>query len=242
MAKMNLENLVSQLTAIYGQELVAITLYGSAARGEHINKRSDLNVLVVVERITMEHLRKETQVARAWRDAGNPPPLTMTRGEWLGGADIFPIEYADIIAYHRVMAGALPIDGIRVDLDHLRLQLEHEAMSQVLRLRHAVMDAGTDVKAMRQVLEASVSTMMVLYRATLRLAGEEPPADSEAVCEQVRVRCGLDTGPVLRVVRFVRGKETLAQNDTMDVVQKYLDASQSLVGYLDRFTRARPDT
>ena len=171
MARMTIEDLVSQLSAVYGNELIAATLYGSAARGEHISTKSDLNVLVVVERVTMDHLRKESAITKAWREAGNPPPLTLTRGEWLGGADIFPIEYADILAYQKVLAGLLPLDGLTVDLADLRLQLEHEAMSMVLRLRHAVLEAGTDVKAVREVLERSVSSTLVLYRAVLRLLG-----------------------------------------------------------------------
>jgi hypothetical protein len=236
MAKMTIDDLVAQLSAVYGNELVAITLYGSAARGEHISKRSDLNVLVVVERVTMDHLRKGSPIARAWREAGNPPPLTLTRGEWTGGADIFPIEYADILAYHKVLTGTLPLDGMRVNLADLRLQLEHEAMSMLLRLRHAVLESGTDSKAVREVLERSVSTMLVLYRALLRLLGEEPDADSEAVCERVRVRCGIDTQPTLRLVRQARGKQPLAQNEIIDVLQKYLEGSQALVAYLDRYT------
>ena len=114
MAKMTLDDLVTQLSAVYGHDLVGVALYGSAARGEHVAKHSDLNVIVVVQRISMEHLRKEAPVARGWREAGNPPPLTMTRAEWLGSADIFPIEYADILAHHKVLAGTLPLDGVAV--------------------------------------------------------------------------------------------------------------------------------
>jgi predicted nucleotidyltransferase len=92
-AKMTLEGLVSQLSATYGDELVGVALYGSAARGEQATRLSDLNVLVVVQRITMEHLRKEGPVARAWREAGNPPRHDDAR-RVVGSADIFPIEYA----------------------------------------------------------------------------------------------------------------------------------------------------
>jgi len=49
MARMTLEELVSQLRAAYGTALRSIVLYGSAAAGEHIPKRSDYNVLVIVD-------------------------------------------------------------------------------------------------------------------------------------------------------------------------------------------------
>jgi predicted nucleotidyltransferase len=95
MATMTLEQLVTQLRAAYGDELRAVVLYGSAAAGEHIPKRSDYNVLVIVESLGLDRLRAAAAVARAWGESGNPPPLTLTVNEWRGSADIFPMEYAD---------------------------------------------------------------------------------------------------------------------------------------------------
>ncbi len=238
MAKLTLDGLVSQLAAAYGDELVGVALYGSAARGDHVEKRSDLNVIVIVERITMEHLRREAAVAQAWREAGNPPPLTLTRTEWLGSADVFPIEYADILAHHKVLKGELPLTGVVVNSGDLRLQLEHEAMSKLLRVRHAVLQAGRDQKALLTLMEEASSTMLVLLRATLRLHGEEPATDSEKVCARVQERTGVDTAPWLRVVRHLRGKESLSPREAETMTDRYLGAVQSLVTYLDRFTNA----
>lgn len=237
MGKMTLETLVSQLQAAYGDDLVGVALYGSAARGESAARHSDLNVLVVVQRITMESLRREGAVARAWREAGNPPPLTMTRAEWMGSADIFPIEYADILAHHKVLAGTLPLAGVTVERGDLRLQLEHEAMSKLLRLRHAVMEASGDHKALLQLMESSVSAMLVLLRAALRLSGTEPPNDSEAVCDRFTAQSGRDAGVIARIVRHNRGRDPLSQRDAASLVEQYLTFAESLVGYLDAFSQ-----
>ena len=45
-------------------------------------------------------------MARAWMEAGNPPPLTMTEREWRASPDIFPIEYTDVLDQHHVLHGA----------------------------------------------------------------------------------------------------------------------------------------
>lgn len=233
--RLTLDDLVAQLKLVYGQELVCVALYGSAARGEHVSRHSDLNVLVVVERITFEHLRKEAPVAQSWREAGNPPPLTMTRSEWTGSADIFPIEYADILAHNTVLAGALPVEGLAINPADLRLQLEHEAMSKLLRLRHALLTAGRDATALRQLLETSVSSALVLLRALLRLLNETPAADSEQVAARVRERCGIDTSPVTRVVRHTRGREKIGNPEAEPLAERYLATIQALVSYLDRY-------
>jgi hypothetical protein len=236
---MTLEELVRQLALVYGSGLRCVALYGSAARGEgeHIAKRSDLNVLVIVDAITMAHLRQESAVARSWRESGNPPPLTLTLAEWRGSADIFPMEYADILAYHRVLSGALPLDGMRVDRAHLRLQLEHEAMSKLLRLRHAVLAAGGDAKALAELIAESASSMMVLLRSTLRLVGEEPPADSGMLLDRVeeRVSLGQETvGVFRRVRRHARGEAPVPRGEVQALVEEYLAAVAALVEFVNR--------
>ena len=78
MAKMTLDELVAQLQKAFGDGLAAVVLYGSAAAGEHIPKRSDYNVLVIVRALGLAELEREAAIARAWGEAGNPPPLTLT--------------------------------------------------------------------------------------------------------------------------------------------------------------------
>src|ERR1043166_8255138 len=141
---MTLDELVTQLRAAYGNALRSIVLYGSAARGEHIAKRSDYNVLVIVEALDAARLAAASAASRAWADAGNPAPLTMTVSEWRGSSDIFPMEYADILERHKVLFGEAPFDGIRVERSDLRLQLEQEAMGKLLKLRQGVLAAGKD--------------------------------------------------------------------------------------------------
>jgi hypothetical protein len=232
---MNLEELVTQLQKVYGSELRSVVLYGSAAAGEHIPKRSDYNVLVVVDSLNMEHMRAEAAVARAWGEDGNPPPLTLTVDEWRGSADIFPMEYADILERHRVLHGSPPFDGITVDRKDLRLQLEHEAMGKLLKLRQGVLAAGGDSKAQTELLAASLSTIMVIFRAVERLHGAVPPTDYDRLSRDVGTRVGFDAEPFVRVVRHLRGTEKIGSSSVLAVLTGYVDGMQRLVSYLDHF-------
>jgi len=232
---MTLDELVDQLKKVYGAKLNAVVLYGSAAAGEHIPKRSDYNVLVVVDELTMQHMRAGAAVARAWGEDGNPPPLTLTQSEWRGSADSFPMEYADVLERHRVLYGQPPFDGITVDRAHLRLQVEHEAMGKLLKLRQGVLAAGGDEKAQIELLAASLSTIMVIFRAVERLHGAVPPTDYDRLSQDVAMRVGLDAGPFGRVVRHVRGGDKIGPSEATTVLAGYLDGVQRLVAYLDRY-------
>ena len=234
---MTLDELVAQLQKVYGAGLRAVVLYGSAAAGEHIPKRSDYNVLVIVDELSMAHMRSSAAVARAWGEKGNPPPLTLTLTEWRGSADIFPMEYADIIERHRVLYGTAPFDGIAVDREHLRLQREHEAMGKLLKLRQGVLAAGGDEKQQVELLASSLSTIMVIFRAVERLHGATPPTDYDRLSRDVAARVGFDVTPFARVVRHVRGEEKLGSSEVSVLLAGYIAGVQRLVAYLDQYQR-----
>jgi predicted nucleotidyltransferase len=213
-----------------------VVLYGSAASGEHIPKQSDYNVLVLVDSLDVSRLNAVAAVVRAWSEAANPPPFTLTKEEWRRSADIFPMEYSDIQERHRVLYGESPFDGVRVAPADLRRQLESEAMGKLLHLRQGVLAAGGDGRRQLELLEASKSTIMVLFRATLRLHGETPPADTVELCRHVARLAGLDAEPFVRVVRHVRGEEKLRPNDGGRVLSEYVRGVQQLVAHIDRYT------
>lgn len=238
MATMSLDELVKQLQAAYGGDLRSVVLYGSAAAGEHIPKRSDYNVLVLVNALDLDRLRAASAVAKAWAEGGNPPPLTMTTAEWRSSADVFPMEYADILERNRVLFGEPPFAGLKVDLADLRLQLEHEAMGKLLRLRQGILATGGDDKEQVKLLERSLSAIMVVFRAVVRLQGAVPATDNVVLSQAVAGYAGFDATPFERVVRHVRGEKRLRTDEAGEVLAGYLVGMQQLDAYLDRFTPA----
>jgi hypothetical protein len=162
--------------------------------------------------------------------------MTLTTREWRGSADIFAMEYADILERHKILYGDSPFDGIRVDQRDLRLQLEHEAMGKLLRLRQGVLASGGDSRNQLELLAASLSTIMVIFRAVVRLQGGAVPAkDNIALSQAVAGYAGFDAAPFARVVRHVRGEQTIATSEVGNVVGGYLAGMEKLVEHLDRF-------
>lgn len=234
-SSMTLEELVKQLAQVYGSGLRSVVLYGSAASGEEVKGKSDQNVLVIVDQLDRARLQQLAQTSRAWEDAGNPPPLTLTHAEWRRSADIFPMEYADILERHRLLKGDNPFDGIRVDPRDLRLQVEHEAMGKLLKLRAGVMSAGTDAKQQTALLTDSLSALLVIFRAVMRLHGEIPPRDSHAVVAYVAQRAVFDASPFDNVIAMAREGRASAVNDTPATLDTYVAGMEALVAYLDGY-------
>ena len=234
MAKMTLDDLVIQLRAAFGAELRTVALYGSAVAGEHLPKKSDYNVLVIVNSLAADRLEAASAIIVAWGEAGNPAPLMLTADEWKGSADIFAMEYADILERHRLLHGAFPA-SVHVDPEYLRLQLEHEAMGALLQLRRGALAAGTDHRALLELLERGSSTVMVLFRAVVRLGGNVPSADNVELTQSVVAAAGADATPFVRVIKHRRGEVKLKAGDAANVAAGVLDGLQRLVKYLDQF-------
>ncbi len=95
--KRGLDELVTWLRATFGQRLNSVVLYGSAAAGEHVPKKSDYNILVLLDRIP-GHGHAGGCVGGGTRMSTRATTaMTMTTGEWKGSADVFPMEYADVL-------------------------------------------------------------------------------------------------------------------------------------------------
>ena len=232
---MTLEELVRQLQLAYGEGLRSVVLYGSAVAGEHNPKKSDYNVLVIVDSLPLARLRAVAAVSRAWAEDGNPPPMTFTLNEWKSSSDIFPMEYADILERHRVLYGDPPFDGIKVSPADLRLQVEQQTMGKLLQLRQATMGAGGDSKRQLDVLEKSLSTLMVIFRGIARLVGQVPSQDYEELTQSLARRAGFAADPFVRVIRHTRGTEKISREGAAGILEGYLAAMERLVAYLNEF-------
>ncbi len=143
------------------------------------------------------------------------------------------MEFADILAFYRILHGALPGDRPVVRREDLRLQLEHETLSKLLRLRHAVLSSGAEPRALLAMLEGSASSIMTLLRASLRLAGEEPPAESSAVIDRVEVVTGIPATAFRRVLGHSRGDSKVSEADAPILTADYLASVGKLVQWVD---------
>ena len=231
MATMTQDDLVAQLRAAYGAGLRAVVLYGSAARADAPAGGRD--VLVVVDRLGMDELRRVAPTVRAWQEAGHPPPLTLTAREWGSSADVFPMEYADLLDGHRVLHGALPTEGVQVDPADLRRQVEAQVLGKLLQLRSGVLAAGNDARRQLALVEASRGTMFVLFRALARLHGQRPAADPVGLARWAGGTANFDAAPFVRVAEHAAGTARLAPGDAAAVLAGELAALERLVAHVD---------
>jgi hypothetical protein len=230
---MTLDELTTALSGAYGDELRSVVLYGSAARDNGMTKGSDYNVLVLVRALTPAALRASAPAVHRWNAAGNPAPLVLTEAEWKSSRDIFAIEVADIQDRHRVLAGALPEGPTDVDPAHLRHQLEFEAMGKLIRFRQALLACEGNQARELELLTATKSAVLVLFRTLLRVHGERAPDRAPDVVERAAALAGLDAAPFLDVVAHTSGGPAIPLARADAVVEAYHAGLKRFVAHVD---------
>jgi len=224
------EWLATELASVYGEDLRSAVVYGSAARG--VGNTAGVNVLALLRELDVAILRRAAAAVQHWVDAGNPPPLFLTEHELARSLDIFAIEYADIRDAHRVLHGADPFEGLRIEGRYIRLQCERELKGTLIQLREHLLLAGDDAEAVGHLLAGSVSSLVTLYRSLLRLADGEAAADPEAVVRAVSERTGARPEPVLDALR-ARGEDGFRPDPDGPLVAGYVDAVSRAVTFVD---------
>lgn len=197
MARMTLEKFTEQIAQALGPRLVTLLLYGSAARDAPGAERAAMNTLLLSDGVDADLFARLAAPARAWAAAGHPAPLILTEREWRESADAFPIEYQDIRDAHRILAGRDPWQGITVQREHVRRQLEHELMGKLMHLRQVYAAQWQQPKRLHEVVRQTRAGFLTMLRAVSRLAGRTVPPASEALVREAAALIGFDPDGLL---------------------------------------------
>src|SRR5438067_11127634 len=199
--KLTVDTLGDAVTRALGPRLVALLLYGSAARGTHVPDRSDVNTLLICDGVDQALFDALTPLVRVWIRAGHPAPRILAEREWRESADAFPIEYEDMREAHRLLAGRDPWPGIQVDREQLRRQLEHELMGKLVRLRQAYAALQEDPKQLARVVVGSAGGFFTMLRAVLRFVGRPVPASPAELVRSADALIGFTADRIAQLVQ-----------------------------------------
>jgi hypothetical protein len=213
-----------------GQGYSAV-LYGSAARGDFVPGRSNINLMVVTDQLTPSTLRSLSRAFTGWRKGTPEPPLMLSRAEWTRATDAFPIEITDMRTSYRVLRGPDPLQGVRVDPTDLRKALERDFRGKLLRLRQGYTTYAPDPAALGKLGLQSAATILVLLRGVLTLIGKTVPTDPLELAAAAAAAIGFEGEHLLHVVRHRVDREWRCQAPEFE---NYMKAVEDSARYLDQ--------
>jgi predicted nucleotidyltransferase len=235
-----LSGLVDDLRATHGDNLACVVLYGSAAAGDHIELRSDYNLLIVLNRITPEDLRQAQAPMREWQRLGHPLPVYFTVEELSDAADVFPIEFHQMANARIVLYGQDPFDFAKLSDANLRHQTEYELRSKLIQLRRLYIPASVSIEKLCDLMTDSLSSFAALFRAVLILHGQEAPVSKIDCVRATANLLRLDPASFERIFEF-RASDSLPTSEKMahDIFAAYMFQIEQVVEAVDELDRRR---
>ena len=232
MAKWTAEQFTNELSSILGPGLVSVILYGSRAAGDHLEERSDTNLLALVKKLDVPHLKRMSKVVTQWVKQGNQPPLLLTPDHLHEYVNVFPLEISDIQQNHYLLYGVDPFPDLKVSHDYLRQELEHELQGKLLQLKTRYLLTGGRDKKVVELMTQSLSTFLVLLKNALWLYGEKPPLKKMEAAQKLGERLGLKTD-VFGTIGLLKQGEKIPNLDISALFETYLETLESFVDKID---------
>lgn len=212
------------LQQIFGDRLQAFVAHGRP-------DESPAPSLAIVHSVTADDLAACAARASSWLRAGSATPLLLSRDEFAGSLDAFPIEFGEIIDTHRVIVGADPFFGLSIRPEDVRRACEVQVKSHLLHLRENYIECGGRPAAIESLVADSAPGFAALLRRLASL--DDLPHDTAAeLGAYAAARPRLDprvVGNLLAIMASGSG----AGVDAVRLFPDYLAAVEQLARFID---------
>lgn len=226
----------ARLQADLGPRLRALVLYGSAVAGEWAPRRSDINLLVVLEQALPRDLATVGAAALA-----PLAPVVVPANEIALAAACAPAVWWDLSERQLLLVGDDPTDGLTFDPQALRRQLTFEARDKLARLRAEYLVGHSRPQALGALLQAGFGSLLHLVRGALRLADGKPGRYGTAVFGEASRQLGLELRLLQSFQRWRLGEDSPDAKRLTQLCGGLLSAYEQVALWLERLPEPEPD-
>ena len=237
MAKKTAEQVIAEaaerISAALGTNLSALVLYGSHARGE-AHARSDINLFILVRDSAPEQLVGLLQVLPSLAKNRVASPVFMGEEGFKASQDTFALEFLDMAASRRVLAGKDPFEDFEPHWDGLRTEIERELRVRMMQLYRQWYLSEEKVEVLNGLMRGSLSSFLALFRGIVALEKRQVTAiPQEQLIGEITGERGLDPALWQRFRQVTRENIKLSADDMRALFRSYLGEIRKLTAYVD---------
>ena len=212
----------------------SIIIYGSAAGRDFVRGKSNINILVIFDRLTPADLRKSLRLIAKGSKKMIIAPLFLTREHMVTSTDVFPVEFLEKKENHILVYGEDILPLLEIDSKNIRRQCEYQLKGKLIRIRQAYLEIGLKPKGMEALLKESFKSLVPIFRNLLRLKGRVPPVEKEEIIRQLAAEFNIDQHTFLAILRDKSNDEKIASQDVEVFLEKYIEEIQKLAAIVDK--------
>lgn len=228
-----LKQVTSDMQTALGGNLVSLLLYGSHARND-ATERSDINLFLVVRDSGVKRLEPLLRLVKGWMKHGVTPPVVFEQEQLARAFDTFGLEFLEMAAAHRVLAGDDPFANYLPDWHNVRLELEEEAREKTVALKRRWLASGEKDKALRTLLADTVPGYLAILRGTLHLHRRSTtPISTQEVLSGAVHWPGFDPQVWSKARDAAKGIHFPSTSALTKLVRDYVEQARALVRHID---------
>ncbi len=201
------ESFCLKILACFHGRISSICLYGSTAVGDHIQKYSDINLMILIDNLEIDDLKGCLKLIKWGRKRKISAPLLLTQEHIINSTDTFPIEFLEMKEKHVNLYGTDPFADLAIDPKNLRLQCEQQIKGKLIRLRQSYLEVGLKRGHILGLLTTSLKSILPILRNSLRLVqpDSQPPKTNEEIIIKAGLEFGIEKEPFMEILQIKKG-------------------------------------
>jgi predicted nucleotidyltransferase len=223
----------AEMSDLFGDGLIGIALIGSAARGDFIPGKSDVNTLIVLSSIAIDQLEIVYPVLKSFRRKNLAAPLFMTPDSISNSLDSYPLEFLDFKIFHRIFHGVDFLESLVIPKQPLRLQIERELRGKLLLLRQIYASNAKVDKNLAQTLHQSGKLFTVVFQGILELENRSIPARRQDLFREAASLAKVSDKVYQELLDVRHG---LKKQSLRELYKTVLAETNQLVDWIDGYT------
>jgi len=228
----SLVRMVQRLREAAEENLLGVAAYGTPPKSRHPSAAgaAEVNILVVVGNATLQALLPLAPVLTSAQRQSQVSSFVTTPAELRIDAELFPARLLEIRLTHRVLYGDVHLDRLEIAPRGLRFAALQELQNLEIRLRHRILDRGTDPDLLWAGIVQSLPRLVAILETVLHARGGERPATRFDMVRLAAETLGIEPSR-LETINALR---QLASRPTDEVVREELAGYLALIADLVR--------
>ncbi len=210
--------------------IVSAVIYGSAVTGDFVAGRSDINSAFVFKDYHFEYFRSSAKIVKKALKRNISPPLFLTSQMINESADVFPMEFSEIIENHILIFGEDIFGKVEISREHLRLQCEQQVKGKLLLLRQAYLETGGNGKKIEFLMVDSISSIFPILRTFLKLKGIKDLSSNLEVISAVEKQMDFSGSIIRDILKDKAGDGKIGRFDAENAFSRYIDEIRNISG------------
>ena len=216
--------LVDGLKGIFGENLVSVVLYGE-----------NNSVLVIFKKLEASDIKQALPVIKKWIKTKNPLPVIMSEDEWLASADIYPVEYTEIMHNYKILHGKDPVEKISVKKPDLRLKCEYEIKNILVKIRQLYLGNSDNPRFMAKTLEETAVNTIRILKSALYLFDLPAQGNYREILQKISEKADFDSEIFLKILSLKENNKKIPLQELEESIKRIINSIYLLYNFINNW-------